>query len=476
MRHPAALFLTCALALAAAGCGTPTYVDQGLQESDASGGFPGQVAFRVYDAYTRQPPGCVAVLPFAVPPGSESQADLRIDQATTVRRAIYAHLAPQGKRDVELARVDFLLARSGIEAEGDPKALGAALGCSSVLRGQVTEYGSQFLGVYSRVAVGADLELVRTTDGAVLWEGRHVAESHGGSVPLSPIGLAMGVIEAASNVREEQVLRVIDDLARRLVGTIPDTATALLDDPIQPLPPGVALKAEPQTPEDFITSLTGLHDAERKARLADAIGERRFGDAGTARLYREYLAWAPDDAAAQRGYGGLLMELGDYDQALQVSDRAVALEPGDAGARFLRGRALLKLDRPAEADTAIVEAIARDDSQAMYFNGLGYVNSLSGNEERAIAAYRMAIARDPANGFAYYNMGVGFFNAGDLENAADSFYGSALAYIKHGDYGQAEKALRDLEALSGEGVDVARESTTIKDALARIAATKGEGP
>lgn len=459
--------------LTLAGCGSPSYVDRGSDQEEV-GGLPGQVVYKVFESYSQKPPACVAVLPFAVPPGSESQTDLRIDQAKTVRRAVYAHLSPQGKKDIELARIDFVMDKTQLKPEAAPAELGAALNCESVLRGRVTEYGSQFLGVYSRVAVGADLQLVRTSNGEILWEGHHVAESHGGSVPLSPIGFAMSMIEAASNVREEQVLRVIDDLARRLVGTIPDTTTVLLDDPVQPKPPRVALKEGPKTPTEFMASISGLHDDECKARLLAAIDDRRFGQDGTVRLYREYLAISPEDAAVHRDFGGLLMEVGDYDQALSAADRAVVLDDADADARFLRGRALLKLDRPDEADASIVEAIARDDSRAEFFNGLGYVNSLRGNTDRALAAYQFAIKRDPVNGFAYYNMGVSFYNLGDLENAADSFYGAGLAYLKSGNYGQVEKALQDLNTLAQEGIDVTRETQTLTDALARLASSKGE--
>lgn len=460
------------LGAALSGCGAATYVDKGQGESEVEG-MPGQVVFRLSEAYKAHPPSCIAILPFAVPPGGESQAALRIDQAETVRRAIYAHLSPQGKRDIELARIDFVLAK-GAARKDDLAGLGRAVECDSVIVGDVTEYGSQFLGVYSRVAVGANLKMVRASDGEALWEGRHVAESHGGSLPLSPIGLAMGILEAAANVREEQVFRVIDDLARRLVGTIPDDRIAVLEDPAQPPPPGPALKDEPATVDAFVAGLTGLHDADRRAALLGAIDDGRFGAPGTDRLYREAVALSPGNAGLHARYGEFLLGRGDYDTALAIADKARDLAPGDGGHRFLRGRALLKLGRLEEADRAIVEAIARDDSQALFYNGLGFVNSKRGNVERAVAAYRMAVERDPANGFAYYNMGVGFYNTGDLRNAADSFYGAGLAYIKTGHYGQAEKALADLTALGTDGIDVGKETETLKQALAGIGNGKGD--
>ena len=77
--------------------------------------------------------------------------------------------------------------------------------------------------------------MIRAVNSEVLWEGRHVAESHGGDVPLSPVGLAVGILKAAINLDEEQIFRVIDDLSRRLVSTIPDNRIAVLEEPLTPV-------------------------------------------------------------------------------------------------------------------------------------------------------------------------------------------------------------------------------------------------
>jgi uncharacterized protein YgiM (DUF1202 family) len=69
----------------------------------------------------------------------------------------------------------------------------------------------------------------------VLWEGRHVAQSHGGEIPISPVGLVLSVLNAFTNMREEQIYRVTNDLAWRLVNTIPDNGPL---DPDQAYPAG----------------------------------------------------------------------------------------------------------------------------------------------------------------------------------------------------------------------------------------------
>ncbi len=468
--HRAVCFLSLATILA--GCASPSYVDKGKADSSSSSNPFNSVVFQVHDAYKNSPPDCVAILPFETS-SKDSDEGISVDQTESVRRAFYAHLAPQGKRDIELPRINFVLSKIDDADRSNLKVVGEKLNCTSLVRGQVTEYGSNFYGVYSKVAVGADLKLLRATDGKILWEGSHVAQSHGGSVPLSPIGLAMGIYDASNNVREEQIYRIIDDLARRLVSTIPDDRVAVLDEPLtavkvaSPKPEPI-----PDSIEEFLTSLGEKNSDEQKIALLEAIKDVRFGEENLSPLYEKLIVVAPTDPNGHSSYAHYLVGTGDYSAALQQANQSLALDDKGHATHFLKGRILIKLDDLNGADQAIVKAAALDDSNAGYLNGLGYVNSLRGNDERALAAYRIAIQRDPSNGFAYYNTGVTLHNLGDIEEAADAFYGAGLAYIKTGNYGPATKALTDLKDLADSGVDRAEEIKTLEQALQSL--TKGE--
>ncbi len=400
-----ALVLTAAMSAC-----SPTYIDQGEGES----GWLGfnEVKFQVHDAYKAAPPDCVAILPLSVKTPSQPMATA--EDAAKVRLSLYAHLAIQSKREIKLERVDRVLKETG----GDRKAMAERLHCPAFIEGEITEYGSMFLALYSRVAVGLELKMVRAADGVVLWRGSHTASSHGGALPLDPVGVAMGLADAASNVRDEQILRVTDDIARRLVSTIPDDKVAALDDPV-----AEPIKAAP---------------AEQAA--------------------------VPEDPVAA---GERLLAQGDHEGALAAADRAVAADPDNARGHFLKGRVLMIEGDHARAEPAILKAVALDRANAGYLNALGAVNARKGATERALAAYGMAIEADPANGFAYYNTAIIHYNAGAPRQAADAFYGAGLAYIKTGDYARAEKALGDLHDLAKAGIPVDWEIATIKEALAR---------
>lgn len=60
---------------------------------------------------------------------------------------------------------------------------------------------------------------MRAQDNHQLWHGRHIASSHGGSFPITPVDLAMGLYSATSKISDEQIVRVGDDLFRRLLLT-----------------------------------------------------------------------------------------------------------------------------------------------------------------------------------------------------------------------------------------------------------------
>lgn len=452
-----------------AACTSPVYVDRGAAE-EAPPLALNAVSFHLSEAWSARPPSCVAVLPLTGPEGEAAVDPARIE---AVRRAIHAHLAPQGRRDVKPARVDFILDRLTAAQREDRAEIGRALKCEALISGQVTESGRQFLGVYSRVAVGAQLRMVRAGTGDVLWEGSHVATLHAGGLPVSPIGVAMGIFEAARNMDDEQVLRATDDLARRLVSTIPDSGIVALDDPAEPPAPVRAPPLSPEAPrkaglEAFLDETAALPPDERRARLIQALELGRFGDMARVPVLDALVATPgarPEDFLR---YTDALAEAGDYAGALARAEQAVARDNALASAHFAVGRMRIKLGEPARAEPPIIRAVALEGGNGTFLNGLGYVNSLQGRDERALAAYDMAIRANPANGFAYYNSAVILLGRGDRKGAADAFYGAGLAYVRTGHYGQAGKALADLKDLSGPGLDLAREIDTIQGALAAL--------
>jgi len=468
------LVILSATALAVSGCIGPSYLDtkNGDPKDSASNPF-GEVSYHVYDSYTNEPPNCVAILPFthSVKNGTSS-TKITLDNVEVVRKALYAHLAPQGKKDVELPRIDFVLENIPKSQRQNYALIGKKLDCDALIIGNVSAFGSQYIGVYSKVSVGAQMRMIRASTGEPLWEGNHLAETHGGSFPLSPIGLATGILDAAMNVDEEQTFRVVDDLARRLVHTIPDNRIAILDDPMAPLKmANRANQTSRQSIEDFLRGLTYKPQGEQKDAIIKAITDEMFHGHDLKRIYNALIETAPNDAFANGLYANHLVKNGDYFNAAKYVNTSLALNANDDAMHFLKGRIQIQLNNLSGADASILKAITLKPTSTKYLNGLGFLNSLRGHNDRALAAYQMAVDLEPSNGYALYNMGVTFYNTEDLQAASDYISKAAHAYLQTGDYGQAVKALADLKELKALGVQTNNEISKIEHLLLAVQGT-----
>lgn len=149
----------------------------------------------------------------------ETDLEISDTELEQLRRSLYSQLAPYSYKDVELDRVNQVV-RQYSDLPSNYRLLSEKLNCDTLLFGEVTDYETQFFGIYSQTSVGIKLRLIRAKDNYPLWEGRHIATSHGGSFPLTPVDIAMGLYWASNNVSDEQIIRVSDDLFRRLLLTL----------------------------------------------------------------------------------------------------------------------------------------------------------------------------------------------------------------------------------------------------------------
>lgn len=169
-------------------------------------------------------PRTVAVLPFINQAKSQEGSE-------AVRRGFYNHFSSLPFKDMEIYRTDNLLRKAGLE---DPAAIGAAspqelgkiLNVDAVVYGTISNFDKLFAVLYSNVSVGAEIKMMDTKTGKMLWAGQHVTYIHEGGIATSPIGLVATVIATAMNVRDIQLLRACDDLFREMVKTIPTPTIA----------------------------------------------------------------------------------------------------------------------------------------------------------------------------------------------------------------------------------------------------------
>jgi hypothetical protein len=169
-------------------------------------------------------PHTVAVLPFLNQAKSHEGSD-------AVRKGFYNHFSSLPFKDVELYRVDNLLRKAGLEDpvvinKTSPQELGKILNVDAVVFGTISDFDKLFAVIYSNVSVGAEIRMVDTRTGKLLWSGQHVTRIHEGGISTNPIGLIATVIATAMNIRDIQLLRACDDLFRDMVKTIPTPTIA----------------------------------------------------------------------------------------------------------------------------------------------------------------------------------------------------------------------------------------------------------
>jgi Ca-activated chloride channel family protein len=143
------------------------------------------------------------------------------------------------------------------------------------------------------------------------------------------------------------------------------------------------------------------------------MGERRRGPVGAqalvvlATLVPFLGAWNPlerHNPATESGNAS--MKSGKAEDALVQYDKAVSELPGDAAAHFNRGNALYALSRYEEAGQEFLratQASAPSLKSAAFYN-LGNTHFQNNKYEDAIAAYRRALALNPANANAKWNL------------------------------------------------------------------------
>jgi Ca-activated chloride channel family protein len=118
-------------------------------------------------------------------------------------------------------------------------------------------------------------------------------------------------------------------------------------------------------------------------------------------------AWNPierNNRAVESGNAS--MKNGKAEEALADYDKAVAELPNDAGAHFNRGNALFALSRFEEASAEFLRATQATEPGLKASAFYNLANSYFKNDKysESIAAYRHALALDPSNGRAKWNL------------------------------------------------------------------------
>jgi tetratricopeptide (TPR) repeat protein len=144
------------------------------------------------------------------------------------------------------------------------------------------------------------------------------------------------------------------------------------------------------------------------------------GDRGAAldQFYRA-LVLDPQAGAIDRRVSELRLARGESESALEFADKALAIDPTDARASWLRGASLLNLDRESEAIAPLRTAVTLDSERVEYWRTLALAADHASDWRLSADAWRHAAWLDDEDGESWFQYAASSARLGRF-GAADS--------------------------------------------------------
>ena len=171
-------------------------------------------------AFQESPPRKVAILPFLNKTDS-SEADV------LARSSFFNSLASKSYSDVELSRVDDVLARAAVETgedpmDLDPRYLAEKLGVDGLFYGVVEDMSKFYIIFYSHLKVRLSIRLFDAGSNSYIYSDTATALNRDIAPAASPLGVITSLIETWWHLRKSEKVQTFERLARRMVKEIPD--------------------------------------------------------------------------------------------------------------------------------------------------------------------------------------------------------------------------------------------------------------
>ena len=388
------------------------YVDKGKQLDPQNTPLTKKVVYKVQDEHKKNPITCLAIFPFQF----DDKLKVTQQDRENLRKIFYAYIAPLTIHDVELSRLNYLKKKFPQDNFGN---LTLRENCNSYFIGRIKTFKISSLGIYSENSIGGTFSIYNAKTNDLVWSASHIATSKKGKIPLNPIDIIIGVIEAAKNVSDEQKFRIIGDLARRISKTIPDygvTSQEMFKEneviQFDKIDSAITKQTDTNYVKDFDKIIESNISLDEKIDLIEPLVEEL-------------------DDNKKLKYAEFLIENDRYENALEKLESFSNISK-EHYVFFLKSRALTALQKYNQADKEIIKAIQLNKNNYQYYNVLGFINSKNDKLDRSLAAYKMAIEKNKDNAFAYFNSGIIYFILNYNEKAADYLYTSGLIYHKKG--------------------------------------------
>jgi tetratricopeptide (TPR) repeat protein len=197
-------------------------------------------------------------------------------------------------------------------------------------------------------------------------------------------------------------------------------------------------RASAQQPATFESLLASAQRAQARSDFQAA-----------AEFYGQAVSLHPEIAELRTNLGLMYYQTGQDELASEAFREALRLKPGLFVPSLFLGLVQLKLKRFSEAIPYLKQAALAKPTDVQTQLGLGQAYAGKGEPRRATAAYKRAVQADPANGDAWYHLGVSYLEQVEadarilLTRHKDSTYVRALTgeiFAEQGAWIQADEA------------------------------------
>ena len=172
-----------------------------------------------------------------------------------------------------------------------------------------------------------------------------------------------------------------------------------------------------------------------ETQFAAAIQRFERGDLpGAEAAFKAMLRQNPKSAACTHFLALIAQQRGQHRKALELFDRAVALDPAEASGHSNRGNLLAEMNRPQDALASYDQALAIRPDLAQAQCNRGNILHGMGRHAQALESYEAALAAQPNLAEAHNNLGNTLAALGRAQDALAS-YTKAIAHNPH--YGEA---------------------------------------
>src|SRR5205085_9853576 len=133
------------------------------------------------------------------------------------------------------------------------------------------------------------------------------------------------------------------------------------------------------------------------------------------------LALDPGSTDSRVLRGGILASRGHYDEAVRELRTALDTDPAKNVIRLDLAKVLDEADRHDEAAREYAAILAQQPQDGAALTGLGALRAKQGNLQEGVDLLRRAVAIDPANDSARFDLAQAFEHQGSREAAAEEY-------------------------------------------------------